>query len=105
MDAVTALSGSGPAFIALFIEAMTEGGIKAGLSKDDALMLAVQTTVGTSKLLDTGITPSRLMEMVTSPGGTTAAGLKIFDEKELKNTVVSAIEAAKNRSKELGRTA
>lgn len=105
MDAVTALSGSGPAFIALFIEAMTEGGIKAGLPKDNALMLAVQTAVGTSKLLDTGITPSRLMEMVTSPGGTTAAGLKIFNEKDIKNTVASAIEAAKNRSKELGRTA
>jgi len=105
MDAVTALSGSGPAFVALFIEAMTEGGIKAGLSEDNARMLAVQTAVGTSKLLDTGITPSRLMEMVTSPGGTTAAGLKIFDEKNLKNTVASAIEAAKNRSKELGRTA
>jgi pyrroline-5-carboxylate reductase len=67
-------------------------------------MLAVQTAVGTSKLLDTGITPSRLMEMVTSPGGTTAAGLKIFDEKDLKSTVASAIKAAINRSEELGKT-
>ncbi len=103
MNAVTAVSGSGPAFIAYFIEAMIEGGIKAGLNKDDAFTLAVQTAVGTAQLLDSGISPSKLREMVTSPGGTTAAGLRTFDEKGFKDTVSSAIEAAKNRADELGK--
>ncbi len=103
MDAVTALSGSGPAFIAFFIEAMIEGGIKTGLKEDDALTLAVQTVIGTSKLLDTGMSPSNLREMVTSPGGTTAAGLKVFDEKGFKDNVIAALEAAKNRAEELGK--
>ena len=102
MDAVTALSGSGPAFIAYFIEAMIEGGIKTGLSKDNATELAVQTLLGTAKLLDTGISPSKLREMVTSPKGTTAAGLKVFEEKGLKEGVIAAIEAAVNRARELG---
>ncbi|GBD97298.1 pyrroline-5-carboxylate reductase [bacterium BMS3Abin06] len=103
MDAVTAVSGSGPAFIALFIEAMIEGGIKTGLNNDDALTLAVQTLTGTSKLLDSGMSPSKLREMVTSPKGTTAAGLKTFDEKGFKGIVSDAIEAAKNRAEELGK--
>ena len=103
MDAVTALSGSGPAFIAFFIEAIVEGGIKMGLNKDDALSLAVQTGLGALKLLDTGTSPSSLREMVTSPGGTTAAGLEVFDKNGFKNTVIAAIEAAANRAKELGK--
>lgn len=103
MDAVTALSGSGPAFIALFIEAMVEGGINEGLNRDDALALAVQTAIGTSKLLDTGMSPSSLRKMVTSPGGTTAAGFKVFDERGFKDTVIAAIEAATNRATELGK--
>ncbi|MBM4135743.1 MAG: pyrroline-5-carboxylate reductase [Nitrospira sp.] len=103
MDAVTALSGSGPAFFAYFVEALIEGGIKMGLGKEDATTLAVQTLLGTAKLLDTGMTPQKLREMVTSPKGTTAEGLKVFYEKGLKETVVSAIEAATNRAKELGR--
>ena len=102
MDAVTAVSGSGPAFIALFVEAMIEGGIQAGLHQEDALTLAVQTAIGTSQLLDTGLSPSKLREMVTSPGGTTAAGLKVFDEKGLRGIVAAAIEAARSRSEELG---
>ena len=104
MDAVTALSGSGPAFIALFIEAMIEGAETIGLNKDDARTLAVQTVLGTSKLLDTGMDPVRLREMVTSPGGTTAAGLAVFNEKKLKDTVKAAVIAARNRSEELGRS-
>ncbi len=102
MDAVTALSGSGPAFFAFFIEAMVDGGIKMGLNRDDALALAIQTATGTSKLLDTGMSPSALRELVTSPGGTTAVGLKVFNEKGLKDTVIAAIKAATNRAKELG---
>ncbi len=103
MDAVTALSGSGPAFIALFIEAMVEGGINEGLNRDDALALAVQTAIGTSKLLDTGMSPSSLRKMVTSPGGTTAAGFKVFDERGFEDTVIAAIKAATNRATELGK--
>ncbi len=103
MDAVTAVSGSGPAFIALFVEKMTDAGVMAGLSRDNASELAIQTLIGTAKLLETGMPPDKLREMVTSPGGTTAAGLKVFEEKGLKNIVSAAIEAATNRSKELGR--
>jgi pyrroline-5-carboxylate reductase len=104
MDAVTALSGSGPAFIAFFVEAMVEGGTTIGLNEDDALALAVQTVLGTSKLLDTGMEPARLREMVTSPGGTTAAGLEVFDDKGFKDIVKEAIRAARKRSEELGRS-
>jgi len=103
MDAVTALSGSGPAFFAYFVEAMIEGGIKTGLSKDNAAELAIETLIGTAKLLETGMPPDKLREMVTSPGGTTAAGLKVFEEKGLKDIVAAVIETAANRSKELGK--
>ena len=103
MDAVTAVSGSGPAFIALFVEKMIDAGVTAGLSKDNATELAIQTLIGTAKLLETGMPPDKLREMVTSPGGTTAAGLKVFEERGLKDIVTSVIEAAVKRSKELGR--
>ncbi len=103
MDAVTALSGSGPAFIALFLEDMIEAGVKTGLSRDNASELVIQTLTGTAKLLETGIPPEKLREMVTSPGGTTAAGLKVFEEKGFKDIVTAVIQAAANRSKELGR--
>lgn len=103
MNAVTALSGSGPAFISLFIEAMTEGGAKMGINREHAAELAVQTLLGTAKLLDTGMSPEKLREMVTSPGGTTAAGLKVFEEKDFKNTVMDALKAAVKRAEELGR--
>jgi pyrroline-5-carboxylate reductase len=103
MDAVTAVSGSGPAFFAFFIEAMIEGGVKIGLNETDARTLAVQTAIGTSELLESGMSPSKLREMVTSPGGTTAAGLMAFEEKGFKDTVSFAIEAAKNRAEELGK--
>jgi pyrroline-5-carboxylate reductase len=103
MDSVTALSGSGPGFIALFAEALIESGEKLGLSKSDASTLAVQTLLGTAKLLDTGMSPENLRKMVTSPGGTTAAGLNVFDEKGLKPLVNDALFAAKNRAEELGK--
>lgn len=103
MNAVTAVSGSGPAFFAFFIEAIIEAGVKSGLSENDARILAVQTAVGTSELLESGMSPSKLREMVTSPGGTTAAGLRAFEEKGFKDTVSFAIEAAKNRADELGK--
>lgn len=103
MNAVTAVSGSGPAFIALFIEAIMEAGVTLGLSEDNVSTLAVQTAIGTAKLLETGMPPSRLREMVTSPGGTTAAGLKMFEEKGLRDIVSEALQAAKKRAEELGR--
>jgi pyrroline-5-carboxylate reductase len=103
MDAVTALSGSGPAFVALFAEAMIAAGIKMGLTEDNASELAIQTVIGTAKLLETGMPPHKLREMVTSPGGTTAAGLKVFEDKGLKEIVASVVESAAKRSKELGR--
>jgi pyrroline-5-carboxylate reductase len=103
MDAVTALSGSGPGFIALFVEALTESGVAMGIGKPDAATLAVQTLLGTAKLLDTGMSPEKLRAMVTSPGGTTAAGLKVFEENNLMSIVGNALGAARRRAEELGR--
>jgi len=105
MNTVTALSGSGPAFIALFTEAMIEGGERLGLSREDASQLAVQTLLGTAKLLGTGMSPEKLRQMVTSPGGTTEAGLKVFEERDLKGVVEEALRAAEKRAEELGRRA
>ena len=103
MNAVTALSGSGPGFIALFAEALIEAGVKLGLARADATELAVQTMLGTGKLLDTGMSPENLRTMVTSPGGTTAAGLKVFGERDLMGIVAEALKAAQMRADELGR--
>lgn len=103
MDAVTALSGSGPAFIALFVGAMIEAAKGMALGADDARTLAIQTLRGTAALLDEGLEPQRLIEMVRSPGGTTAEGLKVFDARELESIVKEALEAAARRSKELAR--
>ncbi len=103
MDAVTAVSGSGPAFFALFAEAMIGAGEKMGLSGKDVTALAVQTMLGTAKLLETGMSPEKLRKMVTSPGGTTEAGLKVFEEMSLHDIVDAALLAARKRSAELGR--
>jgi len=103
INAVTAVSGSGPAFVALFIEAMIDAGEKIGLSSDNASELAIQTLIGTASLLDTGMPPEKLREMVTSPGGTTAAGLKVFEEKGFKDIVYDALHAAKKRAEELAK--
>lgn len=103
MNAVTALSGSGPGFIALFIETMRDAGVSLGLDRDNAAELAVQTLAGTAKLLETGMSPEKLREMVTSPGGTTAAGLKVFYERDLFGLVGEALQAALRRAEELGR--
>lgn len=103
MNAVTAVSGSGPAFVALFVEAIIDAGEKIGLNRDNASELAIQTLIGTARLLDTGMPPRKLMEMVTSPGGTTAAGLKTFEERGFKNIVYEALYSAMKRAEELGR--
>lgn len=101
MDAVTALSGSGPGFIAYFVEAMIEAGIKAGLSEEVAKELTLQTFSGTSKLLETGLSPQKLREMVTSPGGTTQAGLNVLQGRDFKAIITETILAAKKRAEEL----
>lgn len=103
INAVTAVSGSGPAFIALFVECMMAAGEQLGLSPDSARELAVQTLVGTAKQIGEGMSPEKLREMVTSPGGTTAAGLAAFGEKGLKETTIAALQAAHRRAEELGR--
>lgn len=103
MNAVTALSGSGPGFIALFAEAMIEAGVKLGLSRPDAVDMAVQTMLGTATLLSTGMSAENLRKMVTSPGGTTAAGLKVFEERDMMGIIADALKAARARADELGR--
>src|SRR5208337_1780083 len=102
MNAVTALSGSGPAFIALFTEALVAAGHQLGLAREHAAELALQTLTGTARLLETGMPPEKLREMVTSPGGTTAAGLKAFEDKGFKDIVADALQAALKRAEELG---
>ena len=102
MDAVTGLSGSGPAYVFLFMEALARAGVKAGLSKEDALLLAMQTTLGAARLaIESDKTLKELREMVTSPKGTTFEGLKKLEEGGFTETIGSAVEAATKRSREL----
>lgn len=104
MDAVTGLSGSGPAYIFLIIDSLADAGVKMGLSRDMASELAVQTVLGSAKLvLETGKHPSQLKDMVTSPGGTAISGIHTLEEGGLRTTIINAVEAATKRSKELGR--
>ena len=103
LDAVTGLSGSGPAYVMLMIEALADGGVKVGLHRDTALMLAAQTVYGSAKLLlDTGEHPGRLKDMVTSPGGTAIAGLHTLESGGLRRTLIDAVETATNRAIQLG---
>jgi pyrroline-5-carboxylate reductase len=104
LDAVTGLSGSGPAYIMVIIEALADGGVKVGLGRDVALLLAAQTVYGAAKLqLETGEHPGRLKDMVTSPGGTAIAGLHTLETGGLRRTLIDAVEAASERSAALGR--
>lgn len=103
LDAVTGLSGSGPAFVYTMVEALTEGGVAAGLEESLAARLAAQTAVGAAEMiLRTGETPDVLRRRVTSPGGTTLAGLKALEEYKFKSAVVAAVRSATARSRELG---
>jgi pyrroline-5-carboxylate reductase len=104
LDAVTGLSGSGPAYVFTFIEALSDAGVKNGLPRDVASMLAAQTVLGSAKMvLETGIHPAVLREKVTSPGGTTIAGLHVLEEEGVRGTIMTAVDVAVNRSKELGK--
>ncbi|MCL5046035.1 MAG: pyrroline-5-carboxylate reductase [Actinobacteria bacterium] len=104
LDAVTGLSGSGPAYVYLMIEAMVEAGERMGLTRDVSRILAVQTVFGAAKMLkDTGESPEYLRRRVTSPGGTTMAGLEVLAEKGFPQAVIQAIWRATERSQELGR--
>lgn len=103
IDAVTGLSGSGPAYVMLMIEALADGGVKVGLHRDTALLLAAQTVYGSAKLLlDTGEHPGRLKDMVTSPGGTAIAGLHTLESGGLRRTLIDAVDSATARAIELG---
>jgi pyrroline-5-carboxylate reductase len=104
LDAVTGLSGSGPAYIFLILEALADAGVKVGLSRRNAQLLAAQTVMGSAKLLlETDEHPGRLKDMVTSPGGTAIAGLHTLEECGLRTTLINAVETATRRARELGR--
>ena len=104
MDAVTGLSGSGPAYVAIVIESLADGGVKMGLDRVTAMTLATQTVLGAAQLLsETGMHPGALKDMVSSPGGTTIAGISALEEGGIRTTLIRAVERATQRSRELGR--
>ncbi|MBI3822394.1 MAG: pyrroline-5-carboxylate reductase [Planctomycetes bacterium] len=105
LDAVTGLSGSGPAYVAVIIEALADGGVRMGLPRDLAMMLAAQTVLGSAQmLLETGLHPGQLKDMVASPAGTTIAGLHELERGGLRAALMDAVEAATIRSMELGKS-
>ena len=105
LNAVTGLSGSGPAYVYLFIEALSDGGVAVGLSRELATKLAAQSVLGGAKMvLSTGMHPGALKDMVASPGGTTIEGLHELEKGKVRGTVISAVRAAAEKSKKLGRS-
>ena len=103
LDAVTGLSGSGPAYVFMVAEALTEGGVLAGLPRDTAAALAAQTLLGAAKLLvESSDGPEVLRANVTSPGGTTAAGLRVLESRAVRSAFIEAVQAAADRSRQLG---
>jgi pyrroline-5-carboxylate reductase len=104
MDAVTGLSGSGPAFMFLMLDALSDAGVRVGFPRQTAKLLAAQTMMGAAKMmLDTGEHPAQLRDMVTSPSGTSIAGVHVLEEKAVRAALIDAVVAATNRSREMGR--
>jgi pyrroline-5-carboxylate reductase len=104
LDAVTAVSGSGPAYVFLFIEALADAGVRAGLGRDDAMTLAAATVEGAARMVrETGKHPGSLKDMVMSPGGTTAAAVAALEAGAFRGVVMSAVDAAFRRCEELAR--
>jgi len=104
IDIVTALSGSGPAFVYTVIEALADGGVKLGLAKDVAMKLAIQTTLGAAEImLESKMSPEELRKMVVTPGGTTAAGLAVMEKLGTRESLIAAIEAATKRGQEMAK--
>ncbi len=103
MDAVTGLSGSGPAYVCMVIEAMADGGVQAGLPRPLAMKLAIQTVLGTAKMIgETKQHPGELKDAVASPGGTTIAAISVLEQNGLRGALIEAVTASANRSRELG---
>ena len=103
LDGVTGLSGSGPAYVFVILDAMADAGVKVGLARPEALLLAAQTLMGAAKMhLETELHPGQLRDMVTSPGGTTIAGLHALEREGIRNAMMDAVEAATMRARELG---
>lgn len=104
MDAVTGLSGSGPGYAFVLIDALADAGVRVGLSRQTSILLAAQTLMGAAKMvLETGEHPAKLRDMVTSPGGTTIAGIHMLEQKAVRATLIDAVLAATNKSRELGK--
>ncbi len=103
LDAVTGLSGSGPAYVYMFIEALSDGGVAAGLPRDVATRLAAQTVLGSAKMvIETGLHPGELKDKVASPGGTTIEGIHALEQGALRATLMNAVRAATEKSRQLG---
>lgn len=105
LNAVTALSGSGPAYVYMMVQALSDAGVHGGLPRNVALSLAVQTVIGSAKMVqETGMHPAVLKEAVTSPAGTTIAGVRTLEKMNFNSAIIEAVEAARSRSEELSRT-
>jgi pyrroline-5-carboxylate reductase len=104
MDAVTGLSGSGPAYAFMLIDALTDAGVRVGFSRQTAILLAAQTLLGAAKMvLETGEHPAKLRDMVTSPGGTAITGIHMLEQHSVRAAMIDAVVAATNRSREMGK--
>ncbi|SEJ11821.1 pyrroline-5-carboxylate reductase [Propionispira arboris] len=105
IDAVTGLSGSGPGYVFVMIDALADAGVNAGLPRQTSIMLAAQTLLGAAKMvLETGEHPAVLRDKVTSPGGTTIAGIHVLEQKGVRAALIDAVEAATNKSKAMGKS-
>ncbi len=102
LDAVTGLSGSGPAYVALIVDGLSDGGVKMGLPREVSTQLAAQTLLGAAKMVLSGYQPGQVRDIVTSPGGTTIEGLQVLEEGAVRASLIAAVEAATLKSRALG---